>query len=171
MSNPKKEFSKVYDKYIDRIYRFVFLKIGSSETAEDLTSEAFLRTWKVFEQGDSIDNHGAFLYQVARNLIADFYRKEGDVQIVSDENFQFPDPQENLEEKVKLRSDIGVVRQAIASLKEDYQNVIVWHYLDDLPIKEVAVLLGKSEGTTRVTIHRALKSLRKKIDKEDIHLS
>lgn len=171
MSNPKREFSKVYDKYIDRIYRFVFLKVGSAEIAEDLTSEAFLRTWKVFEGGDSIDNNKAFLYQVARNLVADFYRKEGNVQIVSDENFQFSDPQENLEEKAKLKSDVGVVRQAIAGLKEDYQNVIVWHYLDDLPIKEVAVLLDKSEGATRVTIHRALKSLKEKIDKEEIRLS
>ena len=171
MGNPKKEFSKMYDRYIDRIYRFVLLKVGSVEIAEDLTSETFLRGWRFFEKEEKeIDNPQAFLYQIAKNLIADFYRKEGGIQFVSDENFQISDPKEDLERKANLNSDFRVIQQAMANLKEDYQNVIVWRYIDDLPIKKVATLLDKPENATRVTIHRAIKSLKKEIGKKDVKL-
>jgi RNA polymerase sigma-70 factor, ECF subfamily len=171
MSNPKKEFSKIYDRYIDRIYRFVLLKVGSVEIAEDITSETFLRGWKTFEErGEEVDNYQAFLYQIAKNLVADFYRKEGNTQIISDEHVQIPDPKEDLEEKANIKSDFRLVRQAMTDLNEDYQNVIIWRYIDDLPIKEVSVLLNKPESATRVVIHRALRSLKREIDKKGIKL-
>ena len=79
--NLKKEFSKIYDKQVERIYRFIFLKVSSKEAAEDLTSETFLRTWKAFEainqanaQLTPILNQNAFVFQIARNVIADYYR-------------------------------------------------------------------------------------------------
>jgi RNA polymerase sigma-70 factor (ECF subfamily) len=170
MDNPKKQFSKIYDNYIEKIYRFVFLKVSSSDIAEDLTSETFLRGWKAFEKDPvSIENPQAFLYQVARNLIADFYRDKNKVPLISAEFVQIEDPQPNMEEKAKLDSDMEIVHQALLTLKDDYQNVVIWHYLDGLPIQEVAQLLGKSEKTTRVTLHRALKSIKTQI-KQKTHL-
>jgi len=168
MNNPKNKFSKIYDKYIEKIYRFVFLKVSSSEIAEDLTSETFLRGWKAFEKNpDSIENPQAFLYQIARNMIADFYRTtKKNTPVISAEYVQIEDPRPNIEEKVKINSDMEVIHQALLTLKEDYQNVVIWHYLDDLPIQEVSRLLGKSEKTTRVTLHRALKSLKKRLNQE-----
>jgi len=170
MDNPKKKFGKIYDCYVGKIYRFISLKVGSSEIAEDLASETFLRGWKAFEKdSDSIENPQAFLYQVARNLLADFYRDKKNMPSVSAERVQIEDPRPNMEEKAKLDSDMGVIRQALLTLKDDYQNVVIWHYLDDLPIQEVAKLLGKSEKTTRVTLHRALKSLKTQL-KQKTHL-
>ena len=167
MNNPKKKFSKIYDRYIDKIYRFVFLKVSSTEIAEDLTSETFLRGWKAFETDQkSIENPQAFLYRIARNLVVDFYRNKSKVQMVSAEYTQIEDPRPNPEEKAKSRADMEIIQQALANLKEDYQNVIIWHYLDDLPIPEVAKLLDKSEKTTRVTLHRALKALKKGLNKD-----
>jgi len=170
MKKLKKEFSKIYDLYIDKIYRFIFLKVNSQEIAEDLTSETFLRGWEAFRKAQNpttsqkIKNPQAFLYQIARNLVTDHYREKGKTQIVSAEYTPIVDPREDLEEEAVLRSDINTVRLALVNLKEDYQNAIVWHYLDDLPISEVAKLLDKSEEATRVLLHRALKSLRQKIN-------
>jgi len=170
MSNPKKKFSKIYDRYIERIYRFISLKVSSVEIAEDLTSETFLRGWKVFKDDQkTIENPQAFLYRIARNLVVDFYRDKNKTQIVSTEYVQIEDPRPNLEEKAKLGSDMKMIQQALSSLKENYQNVIIWRYLDDLPVGEVAKLMGKSEETTRVTLHRALKALRNRLN-QDIHL-
>lgn len=170
MSNPKKKFSKIYNQYIDKIYRFIFLKVSSNEIAQDLTSETFLRGWKAFEADqNSIENPQAFLYQIARNLVVDFYRDKSKAKIISAEYVQIEDPQPNLEEKAKLESDIRTIHRGLANLKEDYQNVIIWHYLDDLPIREVAKLLDKSEETTRVTLHRALKALKNRLNR-DVHL-
>ena len=164
MANRRKEFSKLYDKYIEKIYRFIYLKVSSEEIAQDLCSETFLKGWISFkEKGQEIKNPSAFLYQIARNLITDHYREKGRTQIVSADYVSVVDPEENLEKKAILNSDMEQVRFALNSLKEDYQNVIVWYYLDDLPIVEVARMLDRSEEATRVLLHRALKALKNEI--------
>ena len=170
MSELKETFSKIYDQNIDKIYRFIFLKVNSQEVAQDLCSETFLRTWEKFKQGkeNPIDNPSAFLYRTARNLIIDHYRKKGRTQVVSTELTPIIDPREDLEEKAILRSDLNVVRKALTGLKEDYQDVIIWHYLDDLPIPEVSELLDRSEAATRVLLHRALKALKTEINKQEV---
>ena len=68
------------------------------------------------------------------------------------------------EENAFLGSDIDTVKQAIGNLKEDYQNVVIWHYLDDLPVPEIAKIMRKPEGTVRVTLHRALKALKSELN-------
>lgn len=170
MANLRKEFSKIYDKYIDKIYRFVFLKVNSESIAQDLTSETFLKGWEAYKQAQNpkskikkIDNPQAFLYRIARNLVTDHYREKGRTQFVSVDDIPIIDPRPGIEERVVLNSDVEQIRAVLANIKEDYQNVIIWHYLDDLPISEVAKLMEKSEETTRVTLHRAIKSLKKEI--------
>ncbi len=172
MVNYRKEFSKIYDKCIDKIYRFIFLKVNSQEIAQDLTSETFLKGWEAFKKSQNpghnnqkIENPSAFLYQIARNLVVDHYREKGKAQVISAEYTPIIDPKQDLEEKSLLESDIGQVRLALTDLKEDYQNVIIWHYLDDLPISEVAKMLGRTEETTRVLLHRALKAIRNEINR------
>ena len=163
MKNPRKIFSQIYDRYIDKIYRFIFFKVNSQEIAQDLTSETFLKSWESFKNGNKIENIQAYLYKTARNLVIDFYREKGKVQIVSAENPLIPDPSQNLEEKARLSSDLDQIRQALTNLKEDYQNVIIWHYLDDLPISEISQMLDRTEEATRVLLHRALNALRNEI--------
>jgi len=164
MADPRKDFSEIYDKYIEKIYRFIFLKVNSQDIAEDLTSETFLRVFESFKT-NNIENPQAFLYRVARNLVTDHYREKGRTQVVSADYVSVVDPEENLEKKAILNSDMEQVRFALSSLKEDYQNVIVWHYLDDLPIIEVARMLDRSEEAPRVLLHRSLKSLRATVNK------
>ena len=164
MANPRKIFSKIYDQYIDKIFRFIFFKVNSQEIAQDLTSETFLRGWESFKNGNKIENPQAFLYKIARNLVTDHYREKGKTRIVSADYVKITDPRTNLEEKALARSDLDTIRLALTNLKEDYQNVIIWHYLDDLSISEIAKVMDKSEGAARVQLHRALKSLKSFID-------
>ncbi len=164
MANQHKEFGKIYDKHIEKIYRFVLLKVNSKEIAEDITSTIFLRGWEAFKiKSREIENIQAFLYQIARNLIIDYYREKAKVQFVSIDSLPIIDPKQNLEEKALLESDIKMIRLALINLKDDYQNVIIWHYLDDLPISETARLLDRTEEATRVLLHRALKALRERV--------
>jgi RNA polymerase sigma-70 factor (ECF subfamily) len=164
MDSAQKKFSQIYNQCIDKIYRFVFLKVNSQEIAEDLTSETFFRGWKTFKnQEREINNPPAFLYQIARNLVVDFYREKGKVQLIPAEYVNIDDPSSNLEQKSLLSSDIEGVKQALGKLKEDHQNLVIWHYLDDLSIPEIAKIVEKPEGTVRVTLHRALKSLKKEL--------
>jgi len=164
MADTRKTFGQIYDRYVEKIYRFIFFKVNSQEIAEDLASETFLKTWEVFKNEEkSIENIQAFLYKTARNLVIDYYREKGKVQVVSADNPSITDPSQNLEEKEMLRSDVNMVKVALTNLKEDYQNVIIWHYLDDLPISEISYMLDRTEDATRVLLHRALESLKKKI--------
>ncbi len=167
MADIKKVFSKIYDKYISQIYRFIFLKVNSQEVAQDLTSETFLRGWEAFQNPKSkiknqkeIKNPRAFLYRIARNLVIDHYREKGRIQIVPVEDTEIIDPRTNLEVRAAVMSDVENVKNVLFKLNDDYQNIIVWHYINDLSISEIANLLDRTEGATRVLLHRALKSLK-----------
>lgn len=181
MDEQKEIFSRIYDQYVEKIYRFIFLKVNSRETAEDLTSKVFLKSWEVYKkqglknnpQGGEkknqkeIKNPRAFIYQIARNVVIDFYREKGRTQIVSVDSIpQMSDPRTNLEKAAILNSDLEIIKKALQNLNnDDYQNVIIWHYLDDLSISEIAKIWNKPEGTVRVILHRALKSLRRELRK------
>ena len=165
MSNYRKNYSDIYDKYVGKIYRFVILKVKSQEIAEDLTSEVFIRGWQSFKDKNSkIDNIQAFLYQIARNLLADHYRQESRAQLVSVESAIIADSGQDLKEKAFLQSDLEQVKAGLANIKEDYREVIIWYYLDELKVPEIAKILDKSEGTCRVLIHRALKALKNELN-------
>ncbi len=170
MKKLKKEFGRIYDKYIEKIYRFIFLKIGSEEIAQDLTSDTFLKGWKAFQRTEDpknnyqIENTQAFLYQIARNSIADHYRRKGKIKIVSTEDRVITDFSVDLEKKAILSSDMNIVRLALNNLSEDYQNVIIWRYLDGFSTAEVAQMMDRSEEATRVLLHRALKSLKNQVN-------
>lgn len=167
MNNPKDLFSKIYDENVEKIYRFVFLKVSSQEVAEDLSSEVFLRGWQVFKENrEEIENPSAFLYQIARNLIVDHYREKAKTQTVSAELTPIIDQSQNVEEKALIGSDMDKVRVVLADLKDDYRELIVWHYIDDYSVPEIAKMVNKPEGTVRVRLHRALMSLKSRLDVE-----
>jgi len=166
MANIRKIFSKIYDNYVEKIYRFIFFKVSSKEIAEDLTSETFLRGWKTFKnEKNNIENPPAFLYKIARNLVIDYYREKGKFQVVSAENTALIDPRTNLEEKMITNSDLEMVKKALFNLKDEYQEAIIWYYLDGLSISEIAKLLDRTEPATRVLISRALKNLKEECNK------
>lgn len=163
----KREFGKIYDSYIDKIYRFVFFKVNSEEIAQDLCSETFLKGWLAFRDQnpeDKIENPPAFLYQIARNLVVDFYRKKGQAEIISTEYVpRIIDPRVDLERRANQSSDFAQVKNALVNLKDDYQEAIILRYIEDLPVSEIAKIMEKSENAVRVTIHRALKALRQEL--------
>lgn len=163
----KKEFGKIYDRYAPRIYRFVYLKVSSPRDSEDLTSEVFLRFWKnISEDGQNkpkIDNPRALLYRMANNIVIDFYRKKSRTELIIDPEDNILaniEDKSNLNNKLNIDSDVEGIKTALSQIKDEYQNIIIWRYLDDFSNKEIANILEKPEGTIRVLIHRALKELK-----------
>ena len=165
MSNSRKKYSEIYDKYVKKIYRFVLLKVNSTELAEDLTSEVFMRGWQAFKPNcDKIENVQAFLYQIARNLLADHYREATKAQLVSVEYAPpLSDQKQDLEAMSFIQSDMERVKAALVNINDDYREVIIWYYLDELKVPEIAKILDKSEPTVRVLIHRALHALKEEL--------
>lgn len=163
----KKFFSKFYDQHVEKIYRFIFLKINSPEISQDLTAETFTRFWKQLESATDIENPRAFVYSVARHLVIDYYRK-AKFEIFEIEKTQIQDQSSNLEQKEILNSDIKDLKASLRNLPEDYQDAIIWYYLDEFTISQIAEMMNKTENATRVTIHRALNALRAQIETKNI---
>ncbi len=162
----KKFFSGFYDKNVDKVFRFIFLKVSSQEVSQDLTAEVFLRFWEQLDNPTKIENPRAFVYQVARNLVIDYYRKSKPITI-QPEQARIPGLGPNLEQQAILNSDMDTIRSALCRLSEDYQNVLIWYYLEDFSVSEIGEMLSKSENAVRVTIHRALNALRQDIEKQE----
>ena len=166
MSETKQLFTVLYDEHITKIYRFIYLKVDSSETAEDLCSEVFVRVWKGFSDIESkqVENPQAFIYQIARNVIADHYREKSKAKIVAIE--EVVEDTESVEEQTMVNLEMDRVQKTLSKLKEDYQNYIIWRYLDELSIPEISQIIGKSQDSVRVGIHRALQALKREFEKQ-----
>jgi len=170
MDKNKKKFSKLYDKNVNKIYRFIFLKVDSSETAEDLTSRVFSKAWDKFktkEEAKKVKNPSAYIFQIARSEIAHYYRKKPEFNIISADSLQIADQNQNLEQKEKNRAEIAEVINALRKLSEEEQNIVIWRYLEGMSYKKIAEITGKKEGTVRVMVHRALKSLKKVMEEKE----
>src|SRR3989338_6246804 len=119
MDSLNEQFSLIYDQYIEKIYRFVYLKVNSQEIAEDLTSKVFLNGWEAYQKEQEIKNPGAFLYRIARNIVVDHYREKGKISTVSVDNIpQIVDHKTNIYEKAVLNADMEGIKSAIGKLKE-----------------------------------------------------
>lgn len=164
MNNYSEQFSQIYDEYIGKIYRFVYLKVNSRETAEDITSKVFLKGWETHKDNGGIEKPRAFLYQVARNMVTDYYRTKDKAQPVSLESLPHVIDRANVHENAAINADIEAVRAALTKIKQEYQDVILWHYLDDMPVAEIAEIVGKPAGTVRVMLHRGLKNLKEVLE-------
>lgn len=155
--------SALYQAYANAIFRYVSYRVESAMVAEDITADVFLRM--VRELGNYDDRgfpFGAWLFAIARNLIQDHYRNKHyktHVELTEDRPSDDTDPFETLaqhEERAHLQA-------ALASLPQDYQDVLILRYMQNLSYSEVAHILGKSELALRTLQHRALKALGRKL--------
>lgn len=162
-NNGSNNFSDIYDKYIDKIYRFVLIKVNSEPIAQDITSETFMRTLEYINKNsssngsNSIENIQAFLYRTAANGVIDYYRQKSRQNVPLNE-FHVRDASSMTPEQ---SAQIVMIKDALQNLEGEHADVVMWHYVEDLSIKEIAEILDKPEGTIRVMLHRGLKELRK----------
>jgi len=160
-------FTELYDLYVKRIYRFVFFKVSGHEEAEDLTSEVFLRVWNHIAEGKEISSFSGLLYRTARNCIIDLYRSksyQANPLLLSElpEGIE-PSDKANGVEKFAISSEAEEIVKSLKKLKQEYQEIVTLRYVDELNIEEIAEITGKGKIAVRVTLHRALKRLKKNL--------
>ncbi|NMB92441.1 MAG: sigma-70 family RNA polymerase sigma factor [Parcubacteria group bacterium] len=158
------EFSKFYKDNLDKVFRFIYFRVDKTETAQDITSQVFLKYWQTNgEAREKIKNPQAFVYQIARNQIIDFYRRQKTKVVSLDELAEqgIEIPQTSFAFKIELSLEMENLKKAIQRLKPEYSEIIIWHYIDNLSTKEIAAILNKKENNIRVLLHRALESLKK----------
>lgn len=166
-------FGELYDHYIERIYRFIFFKVGNREEAEDVTSEVFLKAWNYLtdERRVEVKSFSGLIYTIARSRLIDFYRtksrrQECSIDYVPELELAVTDKQLSAVANIH---DIETVLSAVKKMKQSYQEVILLRYLDELSISEIAQILNKSNGSVRVLLHRALKLLQSLVKQRGEH--
>lgn len=148
----------LYEHYAQAIFHYISYRVETKTLAEDLTAEVFLRMIRRLPTYTYTGApFGAWLYRIASNLIADHYRSKKEVLAEIPEDYQSDavDPFDEL----SMREDQLRLKQAILSLSEEYQNVIILRFIKELSHTEVADIMDRSEGAVRVLQHRAIKAL------------
>jgi len=162
--NKRKIFTKVYEEHIDRIYRFIYLKVGSDDIAEDLTSDLFLNIWKKLVQNQNfikdIKNIRAFLYRAAYNKVIDFYKQNKEEIFIADELDSLANAVSTDKNQATINYEFEEAKELLDKLSPKYRDIIIFYYIEELSTKEIAKITGKSEVNIRVIISRGLKQLR-----------
>ena len=154
---------QIYDGFYDKIYNFIFFKVRDQFKAEDLCSEVFFKFVDfVKKQDQDIDNVNAILYRIARNLIIDDSRKIKE-SYVGDEYLDSIVDKDTIGELSDDFINNENLLEIISSLKDDYRNVIVMYYMNEMTIKEIADVFEKNQGAVRTMLSRAIGSVKEKI--------
>ncbi len=154
-------YAEVYDAYVTKMFRFIAYKVGSREVAEDLTSDLFLKLWEYLTNGRERDikSLNGLIYKMARNLVIDHYRQKSHTAECSIEDILHLGVDTGELEKVHVQMEAAKILTLVRTLKSEYQEVLLLKYVEELSIKEMAVVMEKKRGTVRVTLHRATKTL------------
>lgn len=161
-------FGALYDLYLAKIYRFVYFKVANREEAEDIVSTVFLKTWHylVEHKPGEVQSFSGLVYRIARNCLVDFYRAKAHNPSVPLENAVDMGAIDGQFQAAENRIEVQPILQVISQLKREYQEVLLLKYVDDLSVGEIAEILDKTQTNVRVTLHRALKLAKERLDSQ-----
>ena len=159
-------FGKLYERYADRVFRYLFAHLDNCLDAEDIIEDVFLRVWRSLpnyrEQGVPFL---AFLFRIARNALIDHYRRSNPVKgQLSIDDMSLRDNRPGPGESALSSLEREELRASLEQLRDDYRTVLVLRFLSELSPDETAEVMGRTPGAVRVLQHRALASLRTMLD-------
>lgn len=156
-------FALLYDQYVQKIYSYVIMRVGDPETAQDLTADVFL---KALEALDTFTWRGhpfsSWLFRIAHNRVVDYLRKRERRRHLPllEEALQITngvEPFHLVEQQVSRKQLLA----AITQLTDIQREIIALRFAAELPIAQVAKVLGISEGAVKARQHSALNALRR----------
>lgn len=154
-------FGRLYDQYSDTVYRYIYYRVGGKATAEDLTSETFLRalrristfTW----QGRDF---GAWLVTIARNLVADHFKSSRfRLEVTTGEMLDANEVERSPEDSVLESLSNAALLEAVRKLNPQQQECVTLRFLQGLSVAETARAMGKNEGAIKTLQYRAVRTL------------
>ncbi len=163
-------FRDLYEQYVDRIYSYIYHRVGNVRDTEDLTSRTFFRAYAHFaEYEDRGLPISAWLYRIAHNLVANHHRDRSRRPVVTLDNLVLRSRGDENPEAITVRSDLGEeLREAIRTLDKVRQELLVLKHVEGLSNAEIGAVLGRSEGAVKSLYHRTLLALRKELNKRGI---
>lgn len=175
----KKDFAKFYQENLNKIYRFVFFRVGGNKSlAEDLTSEIFLKALKNFESFDPQKSRSAWLFTIVHNHLANHFRDTGKRVEVSleevtdgfrleiDAKQTVSESQADGLEQILKKDAQRELWQALSRLQARERQFVTLKHLLGYSYAEIGQMAGISAGAARVATYRAFKELAKILKKK-----
>ena len=158
-------FGLLYERYVDRIYNYIYFRVGSVTDAEDLTAKVF---FKALRNIGSYRHMGlpfsAWLYRIAHNLVANYHRDRSKTQEISIENLVVEDTRRISapEHLLEIQQENTYLMGLINDLSPQKRELIILKYVHKLSNEEIGQIFGKTEGAIKSLYHRTLVELKER---------
>lgn len=160
-------FVALYERYFPRVYGYVRLRVKSQATCEDVTSQVFTTALAKIHTLRPEGNVGAWLFTVARNAVLDTYRHSRPMLGGEEALGSVPDPDPSPEERVLTAERAAELRMLLATLRPEQQDLLALRYGAGLSFPEIAQIVGKNPIAVRVSVHRILAGVRRRLPHEE----
>ncbi|MEJ2709386.1 MAG: sigma-70 family RNA polymerase sigma factor [Anaerolineales bacterium] len=169
----KEAFGVLYERYVDRIYTYIYYRTGNSFDAEDLTARVFLRALRhIPKYQDRGLPFSAWLYRIAHNLVANWHRDNSRRTHIPLRDGNFDYSQAELPENEVLRiEEREKLMEVIRGLPQDRQQLLIHKFLDHYSNAEIGQIMDRTEGAIKSLYHRTLLALRDEFDRRSIAYS
>ncbi|HHY87837.1 MAG TPA: sigma-70 family RNA polymerase sigma factor [Chloroflexi bacterium] len=160
-------FAVLYERYVTRIYNYIYYRTGSAHDAEDLTARVFFRAMSNMKNyRDRGAPFSAWLYRIAHNLVANWYRDNSRRKEVALEDYlQLPERSAHPETALVRDQEMERLLHLIRKQPSERQHLLILKFVERLSNAEIAVIMGRSEGAIKSLYHRTLNSLRDSLEK------
>ncbi|MBA2763524.1 MAG: RNA polymerase sigma factor [Thermoleophilaceae bacterium] len=160
-------FTELYRAHLRDVYSYSYYRIGNHHDAEDITEQTFLQAYRHFERARA-ESDGRplrpWLIRIAHNLAANYHRDRSRRPQTQLEDAAVVSALHGTEDLVEGREEVQAVLAGVASLPDDRREALIMRFALDMDNREIARALGRSEGATKVLIHRAIKQLGEQLD-------
>jgi RNA polymerase sigma-70 factor, ECF subfamily len=158
-------FTELYRRHSADVFRFVRMQVRDDAAAEDVTAQTFFRAWSSATSFRGEGSYKGWLIQIAHNTLADWYSKEAHA-LPTEEPPETVDPDPTPPAQVIRLEERNEVHQVVAKLPVEQRRAVVLRYLLEVPIIEIAKLMGRTEGAVRILLHRARLRMRRLVERE-----
>ncbi len=165
-----RRFSEVYREHLRDVYSYSFYRVGNHHDAEDLTEQTFLQAYRHFERALR-ESDGRplrpWLIRIAHNLAANFYRDRSRKPEAAIEDAGMISTLHTTESLVEGREELKSIIEGVQQLPDDRREALIMRFALGMDNREIARSLGRSDGATKVLLHRAIRQLEGIVDSSD----
>ncbi len=161
----REAFGLIYDHFAERLYKFIYFRVGHRELAEDILADTFVKAWTKIGQVSSAKAFTSWLYQIAKNNVIDYYRVKK-VTVDLEEVVDVLEDASSPIDEANLMIEQKIIVELIEELPSEQQQVIRYKFFEELENIEIAQIMSKSEGAIRVIQHRAVNKLKELLNKK-----
>ncbi len=168
--NDPEAFGLLYERYVDRIYNYIFYRVGNHDDAEDLTARTF---FQALDNLSTYEDRGlpfsAWLYRIAHNLVANWHRQRSRHKVIPLEDpalstVRRPGPSAIVEHKETREALLAAIRR----LPPDRQQLLILKFVEHLPNAEIGQIMGRTESSIKSLYHRTLLALRNDLQRRGL---